>query len=114
MSGASKWPISELKIALIRAPNGMPLPNATAFILAADIIGLGVEIDPVFLAGDVARGIVVHRDAAGQRILFLGGAARGSRWGTEERHPQLGVQTRRLLPGRDRIEIASLSSQMTA
>jgi hypothetical protein len=32
MSGISKWPTSELKIALIRAPNGLSLLNATAFI----------------------------------------------------------------------------------
>src|SRR5205814_861083 len=32
VSGTSKWPTSELKIALIRAPNGLTLLNATAFI----------------------------------------------------------------------------------
>src|SRR5437868_3328948 len=32
MSGISKWPTSELKIALIRAPSGLSLLNATAFM----------------------------------------------------------------------------------
>jgi hypothetical protein len=67
--------MSELKIALSWAPNGLARPKAVAFHavvgLAAEVIRLGVEIDPIFLAGDLAgREIVDVLDIAGQKGLL--------------------------------------------
>jgi hypothetical protein len=75
MSITSKCPMSELKITLSFDPNGLLRPNAVAFNavvgLAAEIIGLGVEVDPVFLAGDLAgREIVDVVEIAGEVRLF--------------------------------------------
>src|ERR1700759_3276116 len=80
MSITSKCPMSELKIALSFDPNGLLFPNAVAVHaivrLAAEVIGLGVGIDPVFLAGDLAgREIVDILDIAGEVRLFRVGQA---------------------------------------
>jgi hypothetical protein len=40
--------------------------------LAAEIIGFRVEIDPVFLAGDLARGEIVEFGAPAGQVLRLG------------------------------------------
>jgi hypothetical protein len=80
MSITSKCPVSELKIALSFDPNGLFAAERGGVHpivrLAAEIVGLGVEIDPVFLAGDLAgREIVDILDPAGEISLFGVGQA---------------------------------------
>jgi hypothetical protein len=64
ISITSECPISELKIASSFTPNGIAAAEGSGIHqvvgLAAEIVGLGVEVGPVFLAGDLVGREIVH------------------------------------------------------
>ena len=88
------------------APNGLPLPKGggvhPVVRLAAEIIRLGVEVDPVLLAGDLARGEIVEIVAVAGQVRLLGSGQPSRSFSTcgdvvvavllDEVHQQLAVE----------------------